>query len=461
MKLSSSELTDIKNKLFIRENEIVETDLVKLNTAFRSYISSFHTLYRTMCDEKMIKEDPYSETYKLSTLDVPDESPVPLNEEEYAMTIRLGHFNALLDYIKENIEFSLDFLNPLNIAKLFNIGTFINWDNIFHPQPEGFNTEALNQILFQYQKDINNTFVIATLKTAAKSAHEYSQEFLLLLSDIKIFIIELEKLWVRENILPVVKIPPEVSDSDKEKAKDIIRQKAKEFKHNLEVSVINGVLQEDFTSDGDKEREEKLNTALKVIEKKDQSNNKPKGPTKEGILENILCELTKVVHQINPIVEKLEDNSTLYRESTYGLIDLIVDFIKYSLFNMERETKFNIKVVDSVSNRMKEKELNFENFIEKLLSYNSKLSLYQDTGSQEYKKLFTEDNEDIAREVHALLSTTNYIHKTVDALDTLFKLDVEEPRGMQIELKAIETLHKKCHGLFNDFINLNKDQTLI
>lgn len=458
MKLSNDELLTLKTKLESRKEEVIESELQKLNTSFRGFCSTYNTLYKTMCDEKIIKKDPYGSENKLETLDLPDESQIPYNEEEYAMSIRLGHFYCLLNHIKENIIFSIDFLTPLKIAKLFNIGTFINWDRIFHPQPEGINTEGLNKLLFTYQKDINNNFVLSTLKSTAGHIHNYSQEFLLLLSDIKLFNIEIQKLWIRENILPNIKLPPTLNGENKEKGFDLIYEQAKKLNYKLESTIINAVIQEDFTEDGYIVRSERINSVLN-IGKNDNSKEelKNKKQTKENILQETLTEITKIIYQLNSLVEKIEENSTLYRESTYGIIDMIIDYFKYHIFKNKRETIYNVKIKDALSNKLVEKELKLESFIDKIKSYNNKLDKYLDSSSIEYREIFSESSENISKELHNLLSSANYIYKTANALDSFFKLDIDEPRGIQIELKAIKINHDKGQSLYNDFINLNSE----
>lgn len=455
MKLSNDELITLKTKLLSREEEVIEGELQKLDTSFRGFCSSFNTLYKTMCDEKIIKKDPYGSENQLESLNLPDESQIPYNEEEYAISIRLSHFYCLLNYIKENITFTLEFLTPLNIAKLFNIGTFINWDRVFHPQPEGINTEGLNKLLFIYQKNINNNFVISTLKATAGHIHNYSQDFLLLLSDIKQYNIEIQKLWIRENILPNIKLPPVLNGENKERGYELIYQEAKNIDYKLDSTIINAIIQEDFTEDGDKIRTERINSVLNIgVEESTEDDLNNKEPTKESVLQETLCEITKISYQLNSIIEKIEENSTLYRESTYGIIDIILDYLKYNIFKSKRETIYTIKVKDSLSNKLIEKELKLEILINKIQIYNKKLDNYLDSSSIEYIELFSDTNENISKELHNLLSTASYIYKTVNALDSFFKLDIDEPRGMQIELKAIKINHDKGQSFYNDFINL-------
>lgn len=411
-----------------------------------------------MCDELIIKPDPYSSDINFSKLELPDESDIGYNEEEYALSIRLSHFNSLLEYIKENVDFNIDFFTPIKIARIFNLGTFISWDEIFHPQPQGINTEALNKVIFMYQKDISNSFAISTLKSAASSCSEYSQEFLETLSDIKLLKQELDKSWIRENVLPDLKLPPVVDSSNKSQAYDLIRDKGKTLRRNLESTAINSIIKEDFSEDGDKLRSESLANALKLEPEETLEEEKtPKKPSRDTILKEILSEITKVTYQMDPLFEKIMENQELYREENYGFIAYIIDLIKYSLLKSKRETRYIINVKDAITGKMIPKEIVIEDFLARAQGLNKLLIKYGDSDSKEYQSLFHNQENDSIKEVHNILSKIFYIHKITDSLDSMFKLDTENPRGMQIELKAIKSIYDKCQALYNDFIN-TKDQ---
>lgn len=414
-----------------------------------------------MCDELIIKPDPYSSDIDFSKLELPDESEIGYNEEEYALSIRLSHLNSLLEYMKESVDFNIDFFTPIKIARLFNLGTYINWDEIFHPQPQGINTEALNKVLFMYQKDISNSFAISTLKSAASSCSEYSQDFLETLSDIKLLKQELDKSWIRENVLPDLKLPPVVDSSNKTQAYDLIKEKGKTLRKNLESTAINSILKEDFSEDGDKLRAESLASALKIEPEETLEEDKtPKKPSREIILKEILSELVKVTYQLDPLNEKLMENQELYREDHYTLITYIIDLIKYSLLKSKRETRYIINVKDAITGRMIPREMIIEEFMVKLQSLNKLLEKYGDSNSVEYQNLFNREENDSIKEVHNILSKVYYIHKITDSLDSMFKLDTENPRGMQIELKAIKSIYDKCQTLYNDFINTKGQQAI-
>lgn len=457
MKLSDQELNELKSFLSDRQMYTEEVVLGRLSSAYNKFFSSFTSFFRLLCDEDIIKEDPYKMDYSLNTLELPDETPIPYNEEEYSVTIRLSHYYALLEHIRENVTLNLDYLTFEKLEKLHKIITFLNWERLFDLQPPGINSEALNKILFHYQKDRGHTFVTSTLKSTNKNIFIYSKDVIKELTDITIYQSEMYKLWIRENILPQIKLPPELKGENIKKAHDMISQKIKDLDKPLYISLIGEVLKEDFSPEGVLLRKE-------ILKKLEISNLNPKNGEKvekklttKELLELSLTELSKASSQIEPITTKLSENAEMHRETTYNILDKFFDYLKYSLLLMKRETFYNVKLIEKKNEKPIEKELLFEKFISSIASTQNKIENYRNKENQEFLELFSQNENDIQLQIHKLISKVRYCYKVASALDSFFKTELNTPKGIQVELKAIHSILNKSQAFYLEFTKLKEE----
>ncbi len=251
MKHTPQELEELSALLESKLNFIKSESLIKVTSSFNKFYSSYSSCFKLLCDENIIKEDPYKEDYELDKLVAPDDSPIGFNEEEYVITIRLSHYYALLTHIKEKETVSINLLNIENIKKIEVLLDFINWDRIFDPQPMGVNREALNKVMFQYQKNRGKAFALQTLKATASNIDVYLRELKSHIDVIRFYQEEKYKFWVRENILTQVKLPSELKGENIKKAHDLISDKIQAQQNPLHIHLVGEVLKEDFSADGD------------------------------------------------------------------------------------------------------------------------------------------------------------------------------------------------------------------
>lgn len=458
MKLTTQQIENLKCLLQNRRIYTEEVVLGRFSSAYNKFYSSFSSLFKLLCEENIIKEDPYKKEYSLSTLEPPDETPIPFNEEEYAITIRLSHYHAILEHIKENVSPSLEFLTVNRIERVKKVITFLDWERLLDLQPNGVNSEALNKIIFLYKKDRGHTYVTSTLKSTNKNIEIYSKELLKEISEIALYKSEEYKLFIREEILPDLKLPPEIKGENIKKAHDMISGKIKSLNEPLYINLIGEILKEDFTTDGERIRTEIFNKL--DITNIDQSKKikTEKKVSKKDLLANSLLELAKISSQAEPTQLKLEEDTELFRDSTYNLLDKFFDYLKYTLLLKKRETIYPIKVVEKKNDNPIEKKLHFEKFIYTLHSLHKKLESYRSKESPEFTELFLKKEDDIQLVIHQLISKSRYCYKVATGLDKFFKENIDAPKGIQVELKAIHSLLDKSQAYYLEFVKL-KDKS--
>lgn len=440
-----------------KKEDVENNSFDKIHKTYKRFYSSYNSLFKLLCDEGIIKEDPYKEDYSLHSLKLPDESHISHNEEEYQLAIRLSHYQALLEYIKEKIDFSFEELTPKSVDLIMKLVQFIDWYRLFDHQPQGENTVALNKILFLYQKDIGHTFVVSTLKSTTGNIDRYSKILIDELEEVKLVIDEEYKILIRENIFSTIKLPPQLNGENIPKAHNLVIKKIKESKLPLHKTLIEDILLEDYSPEGDILKKDILDRL--TITPKETENNEvtEKKIDPKEFLERAILELYKISSQVFPILTKTQENSITYREETYSLLEKLIDYIKHSIFLNKRETFYTLKVIGKSESDSELKEINLEKFLTSFNSLHTKLDNYKNRDLPLFKALLERPENEIEAFTHQLLSKCRYSYKIAYALDTFFKRALEDTKGIQVELQAILSILNKAQALYQEYTNLKEE----
>lgn len=411
----------------------------------------------TLGNEKIINEDPYGQDYNHSKLNLPDQTEVDYNEEAYTMSIRLSHYFSLLSHINKNDVLNLNTLTPNRLFKLEKIINFLDWKRLFDPQPLEINTEALNKVLFYYQKDRGQQYIILTLKSTTKDLENYSAEFVELLKPIKLYLNEKYKLFLRKNIIPLVKLPPQLQGQNIKKAHDLVTYKVKELGKTLYIELIGEVLKEDFTADGEVERERILERikgldGSKPIQKREKKQKKP-----EEYLVESLIELSTIPSQLESITEKLAENLDLFMYEKFSLLEKIIDFIKHSLLGHKRNTILQLDVQEPPEEKTVSKRIEIEKFIHRFEGFCKKLEGYKNTECDQLSEIMSKSEEEIKIVVHQTLSKVRYNYKILVGLDNFYRKHLNVSKGIQIELKVLFSALNKSQNSYFEYNKLKRE----
>lgn len=457
MKYSEEELDQLEETVEKYSIIVKDTKLLKVISSYNKFFSCFNKLFTTLNSEKILTVDPYGQEYNLKKLECPDSSPIAYNEEAYTISIRLTHYNSLLTYIKTADILDINILDPVKIDKVSKLIHYLDWNRLFDPQPIEINTEALNKVLFDYQKDRGQKYIIAALKASTSDIDKYSKEISGELESVKLYFNEKYKLWVRREVLPNVKLPPQLQGQNIKKAHDMISAKVLEFNQPLYIELIGEILKEDFTNDGDDVKKSIVArlqngdiTAPKAIKKH-------KEETPLQLLEKALSELSKMSSQTDSITQKLQENDEMIRDEKYSFIEKIIDYIKHILIGNKRKTYYRIKVQDSPELKVTEKELEFEKFIYSIKLLNKKLVELKNIESDLYLQFISRGEEEVQIKLHQLLSKSKYIYKNLCALNSFFKKGLNASKGIQVELKVLLSSIDKSQAIYFEYKKTQSD----
>ncbi len=459
MKYSEDDLLKLEIILENYKLKIEKNFLHEAISNFNKFFASFHKFFLTLCNEKIINEDPYGKEYDLDKLEYPDVDGIPYNEESYFISIRLTYFFSLLTHIKSAEILNIDSLTPDIIRKIIRLLNFLDWDRVFDPQPEEVNTEGLNRVLFNYQKERGQQFVISTLKASLSDILNYANELILDLEPVQFYLDENYKLWVRKNILTQMKFPPVLQGENIKRAHDKISKKIKESGNNVHIELIGEILKEDFTYDGEDIRKGII-FKLEDNEESLFSNKVEKPETPIEKIGKSLTELSKLTSQIESIIDKEVENSAMYRDEHYSILEKLLDYIKYNIFSARRRTCYLIKINEIEESKVSEKNIEFEKLISTVKELNKTLNNYKNGESGDLKELLSENEDEIEKIIHQLLSKSRYIYRHLEALDSFFRLNLNASKGIQIELKVLLSCIDKSQEIYFEYKKLMNELKL-
>ncbi|MBN2617142.1 MAG: hypothetical protein JXR64_02380 [Spirochaetales bacterium] len=453
---SEKYLENMENALDKAKSEVLEKHLIKLVGTFNKFTSSVNKFFLTLISEKIIVEDLYKDEYNFTKLDSPDKDEIVNNEDEYIISMRMTYYNSLLNYIKDNNILNLETLTPKKIGKIELLISFLDWDRIFDPQPVEINTEALNKAIFVYQKNRGQNYILSSLKASTSDIFNCSKDFFEDIQPIKLLINESYKLLIRKNIIPGLKLPPELQGPNFKTAHDLVTTNIKENGLPVYIELIGELLKEDFTSEGDNIKKI-INQRLEDIYiHKIKKEKVKKNLTLKEILLNSIGELYVIPTQIDSILEKQLSNSELFRVENFSIIEKLIDYLKYSLFGNQRNTLYKISITE-VDSSIKTKTLDFEKFISSIIYLKRNLTQMSNPESSDFKELKDKEIELIVKEVHSIISKCRYSHKILSSLDDFFKKETTSPKGIQVELKVFLQGIDKAQNLYFEYMKQKED----
>lgn len=460
MKCSSDMLDQINETLEICREFIERKQIVKLNSTFSKFTSSYNKMFSTLSSEKIMNIDPYGGEHDLQNLEIPDQNEVPYNEEEYTISIRLTHYQSLLNHIKDNKIISLEYLQPDNFKKIEQIINFIDWDRIFDPQPLEINTEALNKVLFEYQKEHEQKYTIASLKASTKDITNYSLEFIEEMKSVKLYINEKYKLYIRTEILDHIKLPPKLKGENIKKAHDLITIKLKQQGIPVYIELIGEILKEDFSEDGESIKKEIIDQLenidpLNIVKRSVKKKVEKQDPIE--LLKNATLELTKITTQMETLTSKLKDNSDSYIDENYSFIQKIINYVKYNFMGQKKVTIFDLELKAKDNEKSQYKSVEFEKFLTTVGQLEKILIGYKNSESITSQDLFERDEDEIKGAVHQLLSKSRYIYKILIAFNNYFKSNLNSYKGIAIELKVYLSVLDKSQEHYYEYNKLKSE----
>ena len=195
--------------------------------------------------------------------------------------------------------------------------------------------------------------------------------------------------------------------------------------------------------ENDKSKNHKHETEIKPIE----------------LLEKSLLDISNISTQTNTIIEKINENKLKIIDEKYSVIEKLIDYVKTNIFGIKRVTNYLIKITDG--SEKKERNLELENFIERIKRFENKLIKYKNNTNNEYEYLIVQGEEEVSKIIHKTLATSKHLYKFLIALDEYFKSNLSSPKGIQIELTVFLSFIDKAQASYYEYKKIIEDKDLV
>ncbi len=451
MKYSDNELKEITELLDSFHKYLSPNSAQNIGLIYNKFYSSYSSFYRQLCDEAIISEDPYKNDYSTEKLDLPDSEEIPRSDEEYFLTVRLGHYQALLSYIRNDISFSFELLTIKKIKRIKKIITYIKWDYLFSHKTHfsDSNSASLNDLLSSFNQNNDKNFLITTLKEIAKNISGFADDLIQKLDIVLLYRNEKYKNWLRSNIFTMLKIPDEMSEEaviNFKKTINTIFNENQNFEEKNNKELNNQVILEDFTQKGAEQKLNYLEDLRRIA--KEFTDNEEQAVPKSQLFKSALVSLTPISIQLVSCLKKMEFDGVLFRKSSFNIFEKIVDYLIHTVLHEKRHSAYILEIHNEGQIEPECRTIELEDFNEKTTLLANKLEQLKNKKDMPIQNLYKKSEKEIEDFLRELISSIEDSYVILSAFDKYFKQKISHVKGIQVELGAIKSLLLKSEALF-------------
>jgi hypothetical protein len=101
--------------------------LPKLQEELRISHSAAKTIRTVLVKKGLLHDDPYKYDDKIADIEIPQDTPYTEGERVGVIGQRLSQYEAMLDFVVNNYQFTCDFLTTDRVNKLVQLGKVFSW----------------------------------------------------------------------------------------------------------------------------------------------------------------------------------------------------------------------------------------------------------------------------------------------------------------------------------------------
>lgn len=441
----------VKELLESYHDKIEKKIMPYLVIEFTNFYSGVAELCGKLRSKGLLKDDPYFKDSEVIELVIPDRSHFTESETQWKVAERIIHFESILSFITHNYNFSLNTFNFNELEKMKQFLDYYNWKGLLTTSTTDLNTQTFGKIIVSYRNSSSDSLILSTFDKCIERIIKSVDSILNKLKFILLYLKESYKLFIREDLLPIV------IDKDPEADESLILGLiSSEIKNNysylkLYKKYIIEVVKEEFSSEGDNLK----NTVLKrltITEKKEIKEKKVKKDSGKDLM-ILFLEIGKIRSHISASIEKIYLNHLSLIGKQGSFISVFFRNITRILFNNNPKTIYELKIKNN-SGGSKNMPLNFEKFYEDIKKLEYDLLNF----SEEDRTIIFIDNHNanINHFIDKLLMTIKKQMAIFIALDEHLKCELRKinmkAKGIKPELTVIKTLINSSTSLYRDYL---------
>ena len=410
------------------------------------YRKTFEALLTTLINSGLLIKDIYSGSMSATELRIPSSEPIHGKRRRDEISIRLADYLKQLFYLEDYFEFSLESLTPERVKNLRCLFGYINWSSMSH------NSVSPNE---RIMADIENTLAASEDKLhrrvfsdGKKQLEELTGKIYCGLDDLSVYLREEYKLEVRERVIPLAGIPPELFTNQADEAVLLLK---KVFKVEMGgspfyTSFIKEILREDFSEKSDILKATVL-TALRTHRSK----------VKEEIFEfhdrseadkNLLIEGIRRLSGAGPalinIAEKLRLNADIVEERKLTLFQRLRFFFRKKDYLDDRQRIYTIIMFNPAEEPPNSLKLNFNKYISDLTAEGRLLLGYSNQDGSSFLDIKKLSNEELEAELIKHIKILYGCMKKLPAIDLYLRDRATNAmrgtmKGIKLDLNDIQS----------------------
>ncbi|MCL2094218.1 MAG: hypothetical protein FWH12_08530 [Treponema sp.] len=440
----------LSDALNARADWLERSELPKMKDELRAYHTGFASLYNLFLKKGLIHEDPYKHEARIAELEVPSTAPYSDAEKLDQLTRRLANYDNQLDFLVNFYQFSTEFLNLERIKRILGLVKYVDW---IHLSPDSQNpmTKAVAEMTNQVKSGSDQLTMSVISESLSNLNRTYNpiMGYLKLLSDYQR---EYYKLGIRD-------VTQGMSHGEAANL-PALRKKLVQAKPGIPFfpDLVEEVLKEDYSKDSAVLRDDVLKR-LQVVEAK------PKVEKVQVSFKSILIEgiqnLGNTAGTFTEILQKLDENQAILEDQRDNIWRKLKKMLN-QMFNKEPEPIiYDLEYIDPVKASSVRERVNFTNFRNDLDRKIRTLSPLGPRGAA-LPKLESMQEDQLVGFLERNIRDLQSLHKTLGALDELFKSSVDKDdrdkiRGIKPDLGSLKNAILRANAKRHEY-NAHKEE---
>ena len=445
----------LEERLLAKGESLDRVELPKLKDTFKLFQTAFQGIHSVLLRKGVIQDDPYKFDLKISEVQTPPENPFAESEKAEQISVRLSQFDSYLDFLNNYYQFSVEFLSMGRIKRLINLVRYFNFLQFTETSTQ-LNTRCFAEIVGMVRKG-SDSLSTGILNEGFLALEKTSREIFQILKSLTLYHKERYKLDVRQLVLSDMTLERERVITHRD---EILRDIKRKFTATMGdrpfyAELIEEILLEDYSADGEARRDEIL-AQLQVKEEKKAESTQTQN-FKVIVLDGLRL-LAGSGYQLEESIRKLRENAVLLENQDRSFMSQMRKMIRRFFNSAEEFSIYMVEYVDPITAEHKREEINFTKFSEEVARKGQSFASLLSRNSSSWKRVSSAPEEQVYQFLEKGLEDLQRYFRRLSALDEYFKTSVTDPesksklRGIKVELATLKTSIIKANQKKHEYV---------
>ncbi len=426
-----------------------------MKETLRTYRAAFKGLLELLVRNAAVSEDPYAQDHKISDVMPPENDPVTDSERDHVISGRLSFYDAMLDFLTNYYQLSLDVLSIRDIKQGADTVGFFKWQQVTGRGSTHGTTRALAEMIIKLRASLN-PMQSGVLTENVNQLVRAQNSVISGLKELSQYKREEYKLNARLEVTDTL-FTSDVNPSDLDAAITRIKKawKANGVQAPFYSDLLREVLAEDYTEDGRRDRDARLQTLAPQTTGGEKSRKK-QAQDRKALLDAVHA-LSAAGRSLQECAERLTESSEELQSQRRGILHALRRWLLQRVQGETPHTTYDVEYTDITTSAKHSETVDFTVFMEKLSKKARQLSALGHRSGKAWSRLQTADEDQVLAFLTRSIEELQLLHRTLAALDEFFRRQREQipgsqSRGIRIELGSIRDHIRKSNQLRHEYV---------